>query len=292
MQFLAMLTMLIDHLGIVFFPENLWFRCIGRLAMPLYAYALTVGFGRTRHFGRYALRLAAIAAFSQLPYQYALMEADEPFELNVVFTLLVSLIVLRLIEAVDPSAGRTRNAAMASASANDPYGAAMQPASATPHAAGMPFATATDPHAAMQPASATPHAAGMPSASVADAAGQRQSGAASSLRKARVIGIAAAGCLLLELVPCDYGAHLLLLVLIYRWWTGRLALMAHFVLNLISMSLGFPPYQLFSLLSTLLVACAPKALAALDRIRVPRPLWRAFYPAHLAALAAFRLLAP
>lgn len=247
MQFLAMLTMLIDHIGIVFFPENPWFRCIGRLAMPLYAYALAAGFGRTRHFRRYALRLAAIAALSQLPYQYALMEADEPFEFNVVFTLLVSLIILRLIEAVLPSAGRTRGAGTPSASAADPRAAA--------------------------------------------SAGRRQSGAASSLRIAPAVGIAAAGCLLLELVPCDYGAHLLLLVLIYRLWTGRLALMAHFVLNLISMTLGFPPYQMFSLLSTLLVACAPKALAALDRIRVPRPLWRAFYPAHLAALAAVRLLA-
>jgi len=224
MQILAMLTMLIDHLGIVLFPDNPWFRSIGRLAMPLYAHALALGYGRTRSFRRYALRLAAIALLSQLPYQYALLAPDEPFEFNVVFTLLVSLAVMRLIDL----------AAAASVSGNAP----------------------------------------------------------SSRRIAASAGIAAGGCLLLELLPFDYGAYLLLLVLIYRYARGQTALALHFFLNAIFLLYKFPAFQMLSLISTLLVAFAPKALEAADRrIRVPRPLWLSFYPAHLAALAAIRQFA-
>lgn len=238
MQILAMLTMLVDHLGIVLYPEIPWFRYIGRLAMPLYAYALVLGYGRTRSFRRYALRLAAIAVLSQLPYQYALMGPDEPFEFNVVFTLLVSLAVLRLIDAAMPSAS----------------GAASAPGTRGGTAAAGDAATL-------------------------------------SPRRLASAGAAAAGCLLLELLPFDYGAYLLFLVLIYRFTAGQVALALHFFLNALYALLGFPVHQMFSLLSTLLVACAPKALDLAGRVRIPRWLWLSFYPAHLAALAAIRQFA-
>ncbi|OUM94432.1 MAG: hypothetical protein A9Z00_15130 [Thermobacillus sp. ZCTH02-B1] len=261
MQLLAMLTMLIDHIGIVLDPDNPHFRLVGRLAMPLYAYALVVGFGRMRDFRRYALRLAAIAAISQWPYQYALLGPDEPFELNVVFTLLASLIVLRLIDVVLASAGRS------------------------PAAAGKAAAEASV--SAGRPSPAVP-----PSAALSSAESVPAAGADAVRRLIAALGIAAAGCLLLELVPCDYGSHLLLLVLIYRFSSGQTALALHFFLNLIGIAYGFPPEQMFSLLATLLVRCAPGMLDALNRrLPVPRLLWRSFYPAHLAALAAVRFFA-
>lgn len=220
MQFIAMLTMLVDHIGIVIDPGNPWLRWIGRLAMPLYAYALVLGYRRTRSFRRYALRLAAIAVLSQLPYQYALMGPDETFEFNVVFTLLVSLAVLRLIDAVS---GPAMNSVPADARRLAAFG-----------------------------------------------------------------GIAAGGCLLLELLPFDYGAYLLLLVLIYRFTSGQVAVALHFFLNVLFVLVGFPAYQMFSLLSTLLIAFAPRAPGQAVTIRVPRWLWLSFYPAHLAALAVIR----
>jgi len=238
MQILAMLTMLIDHLGIVLAPGNVWFRCVGRLAMPLYAFALVIGCSRTRSFRRYALRLAVIAVLSQIPYSHALMEPDEPFEFNVVFTLLVALAVLRLMDAVAGPADR---------------------------------ASGSGPRAG------------------AEAGGSIARRTRGVRRFAVAVGIAAGGCLLLELLPFDYGAHLLLLVLIYRYAAGQAALALHFFLNLLYIALGYPEYQMFSLLSTLLVAFVPDMLHEADRrIRVPRRLWRAFYPAHLAALAVIR----
>ncbi|PZD95981.1 conjugal transfer protein TraX [Paenibacillus sambharensis] len=94
MQLLAMLTMLIDHTGIVFFPDDPTWRIIGRLAFPFYAYALVLGYRLTRNTRRYMLRLAVIGVISQLPYQWALGGDD----INVVGTLLVCLVVLRLID--------------------------------------------------------------------------------------------------------------------------------------------------------------------------------------------------
>lgn len=37
-QFIAALTMLIDHIGMVFFPSVIGFRAIGRLSFPLFAF--------------------------------------------------------------------------------------------------------------------------------------------------------------------------------------------------------------------------------------------------------------
>lgn len=47
MYWLAMLTMLIDHVGLVFFPTDPAWRIAGRLAFPIYAYALYMGYTRT-----------------------------------------------------------------------------------------------------------------------------------------------------------------------------------------------------------------------------------------------------
>ena len=39
---LAVATMLIDHVGIYFFPDELWFRVIGRLSFPIWLFLETI----------------------------------------------------------------------------------------------------------------------------------------------------------------------------------------------------------------------------------------------------------
>jgi len=85
-----MLTMLIDHMGYLFFPDQQSWRIIGRIALPIYAFALVLGYHRTRNLPRYIKRTAIIAAASQIPY----MAAFNVMEVNVVGTLLVCLILL------------------------------------------------------------------------------------------------------------------------------------------------------------------------------------------------------
>ncbi|WP_232229179.1 TraX family protein [Paenibacillus zanthoxyli] len=90
MQLIAMLTMLIDHIGYIFFPQDLGWRYIGRIAFPIYCYALVQGHLYTSSKSRYLLRLLIIALITQIPYNLAL----DPGGLNVVFTLLLSELVL------------------------------------------------------------------------------------------------------------------------------------------------------------------------------------------------------
>ena len=40
----ALITMVIDHIGLVFFPNVIIFRIIGRLSMPLFAYCVARGY--------------------------------------------------------------------------------------------------------------------------------------------------------------------------------------------------------------------------------------------------------
>ncbi|WP_426449690.1 TraX family protein [Paenibacillus sp. S-38] len=102
MQWIAMMTMLIDHIGIVFFKgEQVW-RWIGRLAFPLYAYGIVTGYRHTRSLPRYAKRLAVTAALAQVPYLYAFGF----MQVNVVGSFLFCIGVLYLLDRTQEPAQR------------------------------------------------------------------------------------------------------------------------------------------------------------------------------------------
>ena len=84
LKWIALVTMLIDHLGAVFgimpwkwigLEATFWTsvpRWIGRMAFPIFAFLLARGCDRTRSLPRYAGRLALFALISQIPYTFAL----------------------------------------------------------------------------------------------------------------------------------------------------------------------------------------------------------------------------
>ena len=94
MQIIAMLTMLIDHIGYIFFPGELTWRYIGRIAFPIYCYALVQGHIHTSSRPKYLMRLLIIAIIAQVPYNLAL----NPGGWNVVVTLLLSAIMLVILD--------------------------------------------------------------------------------------------------------------------------------------------------------------------------------------------------
>ena len=53
LKLFAILTMVVDHVGTVFFPQHPEFRWVGRLAFPIFCYCLTVGLMYTRDIRRY-----------------------------------------------------------------------------------------------------------------------------------------------------------------------------------------------------------------------------------------------
>ena len=99
LKYIAMATMLVDHMGYVLFPWILWLRCVGRIAFPIFAFQIAEGCIRTHDRRRYALRLLLFAVLSEIPFD--LMYGGTwfyPFHQNVIWTLLIGLAGIHLME--------------------------------------------------------------------------------------------------------------------------------------------------------------------------------------------------
>lgn len=111
LKLIAIVTMLIDHTAAVIleridtgFVYQLM-RSIGRLAFPIFCFLLVEGFLHTRSVKKYALRLAAFALISDIPFDLAL--AGKPFDFrnqNVYFTLLIGLLVMMGLQYINVKA--------------------------------------------------------------------------------------------------------------------------------------------------------------------------------------------
>jgi len=99
-KLLAAVTMVVDHLGVVFYPDADWFRIVGRISFPLFVWLLVEGEAHTRDVGRYGLRLAILGIVSQPVYQLVL-GVQRP---NILFLLLIGLVCLRLSRVYAPFA--------------------------------------------------------------------------------------------------------------------------------------------------------------------------------------------
>lgn len=71
LKYIAMATMLVDHMGYVLFPWILWLRCVGRIAFPIFAFQIAEGCIRTHDRRRYALRLLLFAVLTEVPFDLA-----------------------------------------------------------------------------------------------------------------------------------------------------------------------------------------------------------------------------
>lgn len=114
LKWIAVISMLLDHVGAVFFPEILWFRIVGRLSFPIYAYCLAEGFFFTANFEKYFFRLAALAFLSQIPFN--LVFYGTPFSgtsLNIFFTLALGLLFLKVTQGYCGQTGYGAAAAFA-----------------------------------------------------------------------------------------------------------------------------------------------------------------------------------
>jgi hypothetical protein len=96
LELLAMVTMLIDHIGVVFYPEEFTFRVIGRISFPIYIYLAVQGYRKTSNIRKYFFRLIILAGLSQIPYLFTLGNNN----LNVIFTLLTTILILWSIDNI------------------------------------------------------------------------------------------------------------------------------------------------------------------------------------------------
>lgn len=99
LRLLALVTMLIDHIGAVVFPSALWMRYVGRLAFPIFAFQIAEGYRHTHNFRRYCLRLLLFGFLSEIPFDLMLSGRILDWShQNVMFTLLLGLLAIRCYE--------------------------------------------------------------------------------------------------------------------------------------------------------------------------------------------------
>lgn len=92
LKWIALIAMVIDHIGILFFSENETLRIIGRISFPIFAYLIAEGSFKTRNRKRYLIRLWLFALLAQVPY----MITFDKMELNILFTLFAGLLLIHL----------------------------------------------------------------------------------------------------------------------------------------------------------------------------------------------------
>ncbi|MFI3325280.1 MAG: TraX family protein [Clostridia bacterium] len=68
LKWIALFTMIIDHIGLLFFPQYTVLRIIGRISFPIFAFLLVQGFTRTHSRVKYAIRLGIFAIIAEIPY--------------------------------------------------------------------------------------------------------------------------------------------------------------------------------------------------------------------------------
>ena len=99
LKLIAICTMFIDHLGYTLFPGDLWLRCVGRVAFPIFCFLIAEGCVYTQDRRKYALRLLAFALLSEIPFN--LMNSGavwDSYHQNVLWTLLTGALVCWLID--------------------------------------------------------------------------------------------------------------------------------------------------------------------------------------------------
>ena len=94
LKLLACFFMLIDHIGYLLLPEQMIWRAVGRLALPIFAYLIANGWRYTKSKLNYFLRLLIFALACHLP----LVIFVRMKSLNIFFTLSLGLLAIALWE--------------------------------------------------------------------------------------------------------------------------------------------------------------------------------------------------
>lgn len=101
-KIIAVISMIVDHLGAIFFPQYIFLRVIGRLAFPIYCFFISEGFFNSRNIKKYILNLFFFGIISEVPFDFAFFGKLIYWDYqNVFFTLGIGLIVIYIYDSID-----------------------------------------------------------------------------------------------------------------------------------------------------------------------------------------------
>lgn len=101
LKIIAILTMMIDHYGVIFYKGVDIYRIIGRIAFPIYCFLLVEGYFHTKDIKKYANRLFIFALISEIPFDWAFYGEINFKHQNIFFTLLIGLGTMYLLDNLD-----------------------------------------------------------------------------------------------------------------------------------------------------------------------------------------------
>lgn len=89
---LACLFMLIDHAGMLLFPDAEWMRCVGRLAFPLFAFFIAEGCRYTKNRLKHLAQILLLGIVCEAVY----ILADGGYYGNILLTFSLSIVLIYL----------------------------------------------------------------------------------------------------------------------------------------------------------------------------------------------------
>ena len=102
LKMIAVITMVIDHVGYVIFPQVQILRAIGRISFPIFCFLIVEGFFHTRSHLNYLIRLSIFALISEIPFDLAFHQTLFDWQhQNVFITLALGLFAIFCIEEIN-----------------------------------------------------------------------------------------------------------------------------------------------------------------------------------------------
>lgn len=99
LKVIACVSMLIDHIGHIFFPKFIVLKLIGHLSFPIFAFLIAEGYTHTKDFKKYLWRIFIFFIISQPIFEYAF----QPYKigtLNIFIDLFFGLVALYLYDNI------------------------------------------------------------------------------------------------------------------------------------------------------------------------------------------------
>lgn len=96
LKLIAAVLMVVDHGGLLFFPDVEIFRIIGRLAMPIFAFFIAEGCRYTRSRKRYFFTVFSLGAVCQIVYFVAMGDTY----MNILLTFSLGILVVYALQDV------------------------------------------------------------------------------------------------------------------------------------------------------------------------------------------------